>query len=139
MAQSNGNPARSRRLFMVAVVFMFLGGLVGFASSAWNIRQAGDTVDQQRQYVDCQRDVNRQFRNNFIEQQNADTRVEAAFRQISLMGADVVRLLLDPSATQEQRIAAIRAWGDAQRNAANQFQEAENTRSEHPLDTGREC
>lgn len=136
--KENGN-VRARMLMLVAAGCVALLGLLGIGTTAIVMDRYQSALASQADYNECQRRVNEEFRRVLGEHATATARSQAAISILSQSSIDMVNAILMPGATQEQRLAAIQTWRNSQAAAATQFKEADATRRENPIDTGKRC
>lgn len=122
----------SRRALMLVVLCLTMLGVLGMAVTAFYV------VDQ-RQYNSCQRSYNEANTRAIRERAEAGALDREAIRTISSSTFAMIEILLMPGSTQEQRVAAIKSWRDAQSRANLALANADDQRRQHPLPQSVEC
>lgn len=122
----------SRRALMIIVVCLILLGLAGMGVTAL-------FAVNQREYAACQRGHNDEVTAALNERAKASDLDRVAIRGIAESGVEMLKVLLDPASTQQQRIDAVGKWQTAQTTAASQLTEADNKRQQSPLPPPRQC
>lgn len=121
-----------RRWMILATAMLNLLGVAGIAITAV-------VIFQTRNYTDCQRGYNADVVRVIKDRSKASDLDRLALQQIAQSGKDMVKAILDPNATNEQRIISIRAWSNTQVDAEKKLSEANEQRKNNPLPEPRNC
>ncbi len=126
-----------RLAVIVAVIVMMVGclsilALVGVAVTAV-------FVVNQRSYNNCQSSHDDEVIASLTERSGASELDRSALRLIANSGTTMIDVVINPTATPDEKLRAIQAWRAAQAEALEKFTRADNARSQHPLAPPRRC
>lgn len=129
----------SRRALLVIALCLIVLGLVGMGVTAVFVINQRDFVINQREYNTCQRAHNDEVIAALRERSKAGDLDRVAIRGIAESGVQMLKIILEPGATQQQKLEAVQKWQVAQTTASQQLSDADDKRSQAPLPPPRQC
>lgn len=121
-----------RKVYSIIVLCLVVLGVLGIGVTAV-------FVLEQRAYIDCQRGYNDEVIQTLRDRSNAGSLDRQALRATTSSTVALVDIILTSGATQEQKLAAVQSWRDAQSRANEQLVEADDARAKNPLPGPRQC
>lgn len=129
----------SRKALLVVTSCVTVLGLLGIGTTAVVVVEQRTVTAQQKAYNECQRQYNDAVKNAIKERGEAGEHDRAAIRLIARSGAEMIKTVLDPQASQDKRVSAIQVWQRDQITADDQLRMADEKRSQNPLPEAPQC